>query len=365
MYIVVYTICKDEAQFVDRWMDSMSEADEVVVLDTGSSDDTVQRLRARGATVVSEPIKPWRFDTARNRSLELVTPQADICVCTDLDEVFHPGWRALLEQAWTPGTTQATYRYTWSFTPDGREGVVFWYEKIHARHGYRWVHPVHEVLEWVGEGTPGGRVTVPGIQLDHHPDPSKSRGQYLPLLELSVQEAPEDDRNVHYLGREYMYKGRWDDCIRMLKHHLSMPTATWGDERAASMRYIAKSYAMKGERRLARDWYLQAITQAPHLREPYMDLASLLYEEEDWEGVLYFTQCALQIEERPKTYICEAAPWGSLPHDLRAIAFYHTSRSGLALQEAQKALELEPANERLKENVRLLTELSQKDSTQS
>ena len=155
MKIVVYAICKNEAQFVSRWMNSMSEADQIVVLDTGSTDDTVERLRTLGAQVTVETICPWRFDVARNRSLELVDPDADICVCTDLDEVFHPGWRKALESAWIPGTTQATYRYTWSFRPDGGEGVVFWYEKIHARHGYRWVHPVHEVLEWMGPGQPG------------------------------------------------------------------------------------------------------------------------------------------------------------------------------------------------------------------
>ncbi len=36
MKIVVYAIAKNESSFVDRWMDSMSEADQVVVLDTGS-----------------------------------------------------------------------------------------------------------------------------------------------------------------------------------------------------------------------------------------------------------------------------------------------------------------------------------------
>ena len=36
--ICVYAICKNEEQFADRWMDSMSEADQVVVLDTGSGD---------------------------------------------------------------------------------------------------------------------------------------------------------------------------------------------------------------------------------------------------------------------------------------------------------------------------------------
>ena len=52
--VCVYAICKNEAQFVDRWMDSMSEADSVVVLDTGSTDDTVEKLRRRGAQVTVE-----------------------------------------------------------------------------------------------------------------------------------------------------------------------------------------------------------------------------------------------------------------------------------------------------------------------
>ena len=354
MKIYVYAICKDEKAFADRWMDSMSEADEIVVLDTGSSDDTVQRLRDRGARVEVEVISPWRFDVARNRSMDLVPEDADICVCTDLDEVFHPGWRALVEAAWRPGDSQAVYRYTWSFNPDGSEGVVFWYEKIHARHGWRWTHPVHEVLTWTGKGRPGRKVTVEGIQLDHRPDPTKSRAQYLPLLELSVEEDPSDDRNLHYLGREYMYRGRWDDCIRTLERHLAMPSAIWADERAASMRYIARSWAMKGKRQLARDWYLRAIAEAPHLREPYTDLALLLYEDGQWDGVLYFTDCALAITQRPRSYICEAAPWGSLPHDLRAIAFFQTGRLEEALPEAREALALEPTNQRLADNVSLL-----------
>ena len=354
MKIVVYAICKNEAQFVSRWIKSMSEADQIVVLDTGSTDDTVEQLRSLGAQVTVETIRPWRFDVARNRSLELVDPGADICVCTDLDEVFHPGWRNALEAAWVPGATQATYRYTWSFRPDGGEGVVFWYEKIHARHGYRWVHPVHEVLEWVGPGQPGLKVAAEGIQLDHHPDPEKSRAQYLPLLELAVAETPQDDRSVHYLGREYLFRGRWDDCIHTLKQHLAMPSAAWADERAASMRFIAQSYEHKGEPNEALLWYLRAVVQAPHLREPLVELALLLYTQEEWDGVLYFTQKALAIRERPRTYICEARAWGALPYDLRCQAYYHTNRPQLALEAARTALALEPQDERLQSNMRLL-----------
>ena len=357
MKIIVYAICKNEEKFANRWMDSMTEADEVIVLDTGSTDNTCSILKARGAIVHQETISPWRFDAARNRSLDLVPADADVCVCTDLDEIFHPGWRTELEHVWQLGTSQVRYRYTWSFNRDGSDGVVFFPEKIHCRHGFRWVHPVHEVLEWIGPGTRGPTVTTAKIQLDHHPDHSKSRSQYLPLLELSVQEAPEDDRNVHYLGREYLYQGRWDDCIRTLLRHLSMPSARWADERAASMRYIARAYLEKGQSAAARDWYLRAIAQAPHLREPYVELAHLLYTEETWDGVLYFTGCALAITRRPESYISEAAAWGSLPYDLRTMAYYHTGRIQKALAASESALALEPDNPRLQANHAFLSSL--------
>ena len=82
----------------------------------------------------------------------------------------------------------------------------------------------------------------------------------------------------------------------------------------------------------------------------------LLYGEEEWEGVAYFTTCALRITQRPRTYICEAEAWGSLPHDLRSIALYRTGRVEEALAEAKKARAIEPGNERLCQNVALLEE---------
>lgn len=75
-HVCVYAICKNEAKFVPGWIESMREADSIVVLDTGSTDETVRLLEEGGAKVTREIISPWRFDTARNRSLELVPEEA-------------------------------------------------------------------------------------------------------------------------------------------------------------------------------------------------------------------------------------------------------------------------------------------------
>ena len=353
--ICVYAICKNEETFAAGWMASMQEADEIVVLDTGSEDRTVEILRKLGAHVYEEVISPWRFDVARNRSLALVPEDVEICVCTDLDERFEPGWREHLEKAWQEGTGQARYRYTWNFNPDGSEGVVFWMSKIHARHGFYWVNPVHEVLA-SEEGAPSGIVDAVGIQLNHYADPTKSRAQYLPLLELAVRENPHNDRNMHYLGREYFFHGQWDACISVLHRHLSMPEATWRDERCASMRYLAREKKKKGERAEAKAWYYRAMGEAPYLREPYMELAMLLYEEQNWYGVIYLSEAALRIEERPKTYICEASAWGSLPYDLASLGYYYTGAYEKALERVEQALAYSPGDQRLLDNRRWMQE---------
>ena len=199
------------------------------------------------------------------------------------------------------------------------------------------------------------------MQLDHHPDPSKSRGQYLPLLELAVREDPQNDRNRHYLGREYMFRGEWAQAVSTLKAHLAMPQAVWRDERCASMRYIARCL-----RRLEREdeaalWLHRAIAEAPHLREPYLEFADLLYQQKDWCGVIFMVNCALAITERPRTYICEPFAWGSFPYDLLSIAYFHLSQWESALKNAEKAFALAPDDARLQENCALLRAKIQKE----
>lgn len=351
MKIYVYAICKNERQFVRRWMESMGEADGVYVLDTGSDDGTPQLLGELGAYVACRTIEPWRFDDARNASLELVPQDADLCVCTDLDEVFCKGWRLLLEQAaQADHADQFKYRYVWSHDDQGGDGMVFWHDKIHTRRDFKWHYPVHEVLAW--QPPHPCRISVArGVELHHWPDPAKSRGQYLPLLELGAREEPADPRCAHYLGREYMYSGQWGKAIAELKRHLALPTCVWEDERSASMRYIAHCCEALQQPDEALRWFYRAIAEAPRLREGYVECARLFYSRENWPGVLLMCESALAIKERSVGYINEAFAWGSEPWDLAAVAAWHLGDGQRALRYGERALALAPGDERLQQNM--------------
>ena len=351
MKIYVYAICKDERAFVDRWIDSMEEADGIYVLDTGSQDGTPAALAARGAYVACREILPWRFDKARNLSLQLVPEDAGLCVCTDLDEVFEKGWRAKLEQAaQAQNCCQYRYPFVWSHRERGEAGMVFWQNKIHIRHGFAWRYPVHEGLFWQG-GKEYMLGEAAGVCLHHWPDPHKSRRQYLPLLEQAVREAPEDPRCAHYLGREHLYREEWEQAERWFLRHLALPNAVWEAERAASMRYLARCCLETGRREEALRWLYRAVAEAPFLREAYVECAWFFYQESNWAGVLLMSQRAVQITQRDKTYLNEAFAWGSLPWDLAALACWHLGQWEKAAFFGAKAWEKEPENLRLKGNL--------------
>ena len=351
--IYVYAICKNEQKFVSRWVNSMKEADAIYVLDTGSTDNTVEELTKLGVNVIKKEISPWRFDIARNESLKLVPNDADICVCTDLDEIFETGWREKLESKWNNEITRAAYNYNWSLDENNNPKVNFYIEKIHSRDDYIWTHPVHEVLKYTGKDKEN-KITIDEITLNHYPDNNKSRSSYLSLLELSVKEDPEDDRNMHYLGREYMYYGKWNEAIDTLIRHLSLPTSTWKDERCASMRFIARCYKNLGRIEESRMWLNKAIHEAPYLRDPYIERALLEYHINNWKNVEKYCLEALKITDHQKTYINEIFSWDNTVYDLLSLSCYYQDKKNEALNYIDLALKMEPDNERLKRNYEIM-----------
>ncbi|MDR0819158.1 MAG: glycosyl transferase family 2 [Oscillospiraceae bacterium] len=308
--IYVYTIAKNERKFVDMFMKSAGEADGVYILDTGSTDGTPERLRELGATVKEREYNPWRFDVARNDNLAMAPTDTDICVSFDMDELLIPGWRDRLEKAWRADTEQANYKYVWNYNSDGSEGVTFNREKIHKYDVFRWKHPVHEVLTRI-DGKPGSNtVFIDGITCEHHADNAKPRSGYLPLLELSVEEDPADDRNMHYLGREYMYHRRWQDAINTLKRHLANPNATWSAERSASMRFIGRCFNALNYPYDALWWFQKAAAEAPLLREGWYEAAKQAFNMRDITAFKYFSRECIKIKERNNAgYIQESEPW--------------------------------------------------------
>jgi tetratricopeptide (TPR) repeat protein len=358
MKIAVYAISKNEEQFVKTWSESCKEADHRFVLDTGSTDKTVKALKASGVETFSRKFTPWRFDAARNLSLALLPSDIDWCIALDLDEQLRPGWRDVFEK--TVEGTEANrfrYEYVWSWKAEGIPDLIYFGDKIHRRHTHYWAHPVHEVLL----AKQNRQIEVfcdAGPLIEHHPDPSKSRGDYLPLLKLSVEENPDDDRNAHYYGRELYYRERWHEAIHELQRHLALPSATWKAERAWSMRYIAECHIRLGNYDVAKSWMESAVREEPNTRDLWCFMAQLCHDRNEWEQCEEAAKNALSINERGKTYMSEAKPWGSWPFHLLSIAQWNTGKKSEAIVTTEVALSVDPDNSVLQGNLKIMRELT-------
>lgn len=347
MKIAVYAISKNEEQFVERFCESAKQADTILIADTGSTDNTVEKAREHGATVHSIAVKPWRFDIARDAALVLLPADIDVCISLDLDEELQPGWREEIEKVWKEDTTRLRYKFDWG------AGIAFYYEKIHHRHGYHWHHPCHEYP------MPDVRTKEVWAHTDmllaiHKPDPTKSRGQYMDLLNVAVTEDPRCPRNAFYYARELTFYSRWQEAVDALNKYLGMPEATWPNERSYAMRLLGKSYDELGWDGIG--WYRKACAEAPNTREAWCDLAMACYRKSMWQECFAAVSNVLAIKDKELVYTMDPSVWGSKPHDLLAISAHYIGLKDLALEHGQIAVDLEPNNERLIKNLEFYKE---------
>lgn len=346
----VYTIALNEEKHAERFMSGNVGADYVLVADTGSSDKTVDILKKCGAIVHTISVKPWRFDVARNTALALIPPDVDICLSVDLDEILQPGWVDVLNTQTDVDTTRIFYTYIWNWKPDGvTPDVRFHSDKIHSRFGYRWRHPCHETL--YPEHTTREKIqTLSDLVLHHRADPTKSRGQYLHLLDLATKEDPQNDRMAHYYGRELMFRGEFQKSIDEFKRHLSLPSARWREERAASMRYIGNCYKNLNDVSNAIDWYWKAIHESSTSREPWLSMMEYCYDSKDWDTGYWAAKKCLSISQKGNSYISSGRCWDHTVYDFASIHAWNAGNKQDAINWGIQAWKMNPTDQRLKAN---------------
>lgn len=346
----VYAISKNEEKFVNRWYESIKQSDYICVLDTGSTDKTVEKLKQLGVKVKVQTINPWRFDEARNESLKMIPNDTDICICLDLDEVMCKNWKNELNKVWSKDIDRLQYIYNWKLDDKNKPLISFYADKIHSYGKYKWINAVHEVLINTTDKNENTSKTDK-IIINHYPDDKKSRSSYLELLEQSVVEDPNNDRNVHYLGREYMYYKRWNESIDTLIKHLNLKSSKWKDERCASMRYISRCYINLNRYDEANMWLNKAINEAPYLRDGYVEKMLLLYNLKQYKEAIEYGLQALEIKTHEKTYINEIFSWDETIYDVLSICYYKIGKIEKGLIYLKKAIEINPNSERLNNNL--------------
>lgn len=342
--IGIYALSRNEEKHSAAWAESCRDADCRVVTDTGSTDGTVAGLESAGVTVVRGNVVPWRWDDAHNLSLHHLPSDCDVAIRLDLDERLQPGWREAIERAWAEPVNCLTYRYVWSFKPDGSPGMVFNSDRVHSRAGFRWAQATHEgLICWTGEKV---MAFAEGLEIHHHREPGKAHKTDLFLLEIAVKEAPHDARARWYLAREYDYQGD--------------PRAPAEFARYLSMRggnYSERGYARRQMWRLTQDLsHLRAaVKESPDEPDGWELLALRSYHLQEWERCLDYARKAIDAPGLP-THATDPDSRGRA-YDLASVAAWNLGRVPEALTLAREALARLPEDQRIAANVEAMEQV--------
>lgn len=224
----VVMIAKDEEQFLRGCLESVQEvADEIVLVDTGSSDGTVQIASEFGAKIVRHP---WNDDFSEARNVSIAHATGDWALWIDADERLAQGHagllRYLIENAEpNVGGYMVNIR---NILREGEEPEVFWHRACRLFRllpSVRFRGRIHEQnMPSIQEA--GYVCAMSQLALDHYGyvaqvmDDRDKHERFIRMLTREVTEnadSPDHDFHLFNLGNAYYTRGDMENAIRWLE----------------------------------------------------------------------------------------------------------------------------------------------------
>ncbi len=215
-------IVKNEHDTLSRCLDCAKQiADEIIIVDTGSMDDT-KNIASKYTDKVYD--YKWVNDFAKARNYSFSKATKDYIIWLDADDVILKEdieKIKILKKILTPDIDMVMFKYNLNLDENGIPALSYYRERIVKRSkGYKWVSPIHEVIPR------HGKILYEDIAITHkklHPsDPQRN----ITIFEnMKKQGIKFDARQTFYYARELMYAERFDESINEYTQFLSLPDA--------------------------------------------------------------------------------------------------------------------------------------------
>lgn len=339
-------IVKNEEEVLRNCLDSMAGLwDELVVVDTGSTDGTVEIAREYGARIGHFE---WvdDFALARNYAERLCT--GDYIWWMDADEVLVAG-KDLVRQIVDEGRRDGV-RPQLIFTRDQSGRPVKTYvrqETLHKNNGeWKWIGAAHNWLSGPA------RDTETGIVIEHTARPSGDRPNHKNILAALRKNLGKgfNERDLFYLLRQHWYERNYQEAIALAERLLQQHPG-WPIQRSHAAVIMGGCYYLLGDFTEARSAFLRAIKECGGWAEPYFSLGEMHYRNREWrDGVTWLL--ASTTVDAPAEYFADQSIYEWRRWDLLAVCLSKLGRNREAALYGAVALAARPEDKRLQKNQR-------------
>jgi len=256
MKVSIALIVKNEESCLEKCLESVKDADEIVVVDTGSTDKTVEIAKKYTDKIfhfkwVDDFSKARNFAKSKCLGDWILSVDADHQILSDMDLI-----RSECERLEREGHKVGAVKSQTHF-----RSVLF----KNCDEVY-WEREIHETLNLSGVETKIEEVY--GHSDSHKLDPDRN----LRIL-LKSEKTP---RTKFYLGREYFEKKNYDESIKWMEDYLK--EATWTPEIAEAYLTISKCYWFSQQGSKAREVCLKTIGINPDFKEALNLMSEMTYE---------------------------------------------------------------------------------------
>lgn len=289
MTVSIAMIVKNEADHLGRCLQTLAgHVDEIVVVDTGSTDGTQALAQRYGARLFDFA---WRDDFAAARQYAFDQATGAWVGWVDADDVVLGAEHICAQAATAPEPVGAFYwRYVAGRDRWGNATCEFWRERCVRNDGsFRWEGRIHEVL--VAQ-RPWQTLRTPDVVVEHRSAPASGTAKSarnLAILEAGYAASdPPSPRLLYYLAREEAAAGRADEALTHFAEYLRI--APWDDERYLAQTQVADLLCAQERYGEAIDASLQALKVCPHWPNAYFALARCYYFLQDWHKVIHWSE---------------------------------------------------------------------------
>jgi tetratricopeptide (TPR) repeat protein len=207
-------IVRDEQELLPRCLRAVAEVvDEIVVVDTGSTDATIEIARSFGARVIE---REWSGSFAEARNVSFDAARGDWLMYLDADEVLVREDAALLRSLSGRTWREAFYLSETSFTGELDGGTAVAHDALRVfrnRPEYRFEGRLHEQIAHRLPGYLSERIEVTDVRLEHYGylgavrDGRAKARRNIELLRLEQAEGPATPFLHYNLGCEHAAAG--------------------------------------------------------------------------------------------------------------------------------------------------------------
>ncbi len=211
-------IVKNEEDVLERCLDSVADlVDEIVIVDTGSTDRT-REIAARYTDKIFD--FPWRDDFAAARNESFAHASMDYCMWLDADDVLLEADRAAfleLKETLDPAVSVVMAPYHTGFDESGRVTFSYYRERLIKDHaGMRWEGAVHEAI------APVGQIHYAQFAVTHRKTRPSDPDRNLRIYQAQVDAGKAlEPRQQFYYGRELYYHSRWEEALTVFQQFLA------------------------------------------------------------------------------------------------------------------------------------------------